>query len=286
MSRRERKLTRRALLLRAGIAAAGPAIGACAWEVNRIVVTRHTVPLRGLPPGVQRVRVVQLSDLHRGWLVAEGMIERAAQIAAEQHPDLVALTGDFVSRNAENIVSCARALSELRARYGVWCVRGNHDYWTRDIDRVMGGLRDVGFQELVNEHVAVGVGRLRIVGLDDPTGGKSDPAQAFRGVDPGDPVIVLSHQPQAVAWVQRRPVVVLAGHTHGGQVYFPGREWTMPGGGYVAGWYRRGQARLYVNRGIGVVGLPIRVMAAPEVSVFDFVPEAAGSGQAAHAGRT
>src|SRR5262245_1758632 len=102
--------------------------------------------------------------------------------------------------------------------------------------------------------------------------GEPDVYQALSGIPAGAPAIVMAHNPLHFNEILRPGCVVLSGHTHGGQISFPGRGASMlPTFGYISGWYQKGPNRLYVNRGIGTVILPIRIAAPPEISVFDVV---------------
>lgn len=246
------------------------------WEAERIETTWHRRGLPGLSATATRLRVAHLSDLHRGPLVSEGMIQRAAETAQVAGPDLVLVTGDFVSVRADYAASCARALTALRAPLGVWGVRGNHDLWTDDVARLERELESVGVRMLTNRSSLLKNG-VWLVGLDDRLAGLPDPAAAFANVPLGAPVLAMAHHPRTFDDLPPRPMSLHAGHLHGGQINFPGRRAMMHRmSGYAWGWYRRGAAAMYVSRGIGLTFLPVRLLARPEVAIVDYLPAPMG----------
>jgi predicted MPP superfamily phosphohydrolase len=264
---------------------------------RHIGISRFTVPLQGLPSDLDGLRVVQVSDLHAGPFFRAASVRRVVRLANACHPDLVVLTGDFVNyRSMRFFRASAPELARLKAPLGSYACLGNHDHW-EDAAGVRAALRNSGVRVLVNENVRVGKG-LYLAGVDDLMSGKPDLGRATRGIPKAAAVVLLSHNPTALPLVSGRPWLVLAGHTHGGQIALPflGPRGTMrlPGirwlaywneslgvrlrGGrtaavatykYPAGWYQTGRARLYVSRGIGVnQGMPIRLNCPPEIACF------------------
>jgi hypothetical protein len=270
-----KRMTRRTFLKRAGITGAALVVlsgAAGAAEANSILVSRHREPLPGMPAGARPFRVAQLSDLHRSTKVTEGHIRRAAEQAMREQPDLIVLTGDFITHAPGFVHSCCAALRPLKAPLGVWAILGNHDYHEGKADLVLGGLRSAGIPVLVNRNTRLANG-VWLVGLDDGWMGAPDVETAFRGVPEGAAALTLAHNPRQFDALTDRATVVLSGHTHGGQITALGARLQggrNSNGGYVRGWYRRGKAALYVNRGIGLVGPPIRLFSPPEITVFEF----------------
>lgn len=269
-------MTRRHFLA-TGLAGGTLALGtdALAIEPRRLETTFHRLALPGLSPSLAGLRVVQISDLHRGPLVADSLIQAAVDRVAALKPDLVALTGDFVSVDWRNADPCVEMMAALRPPLGAWAVLGNHDHATNPIE-VARALRRHGIPVMVNHNHRL-ISGLRLVGIDDTAAGHPDPARAFRGTRSGEATLLLTHNPSLLRFdLPARPLCILAGHTHGGQVVIPGLpRHLMPGlraAHYVAGWYRRGAHRMYVNRGVGMVGLPVRFLCRPEISVFDLQP--------------
>jgi predicted MPP superfamily phosphohydrolase len=269
------RLTRRALLSR-GLALTGAiAAGDFAYETNAITVTRHTLPMPGLK---QPCRLVQISDLHRSWCVAESFIERVVTQTNALKPDVIALTGDFVTSHSDYIGSCLNALRPLQAPLGLFAVLGNHDYAADDLrggHPITEALTAQGIHVLTNRSERLD-NNLRLVGVDDYRFGNPQPAEAFRKMVKGEAVLAMSHSPFIFESLCAYDCVTLVGHTHGGQVNIPGLTSHLIGSKqrYQHGWYKEptGPGRMYVSRGLGVVGIPFRFHSPPEIAVFDLTP--------------
>ena len=232
--------------------------------------TRHTVTVPYLPESLAGLRMVQLTDLHRSKLTADKVLHQAVELANAAKPDLILLTGDYVTEDTSDITPSAQILSKLQARLGIYAVLGNHDYHA-DGKAVEHALTRNGIQVLPNRSVCL-PGGLQIVGLDDDRYKRTDVARAFAQVESAAPTLVLAHNPALVEKVADRECVVFSGHTHGGQIRVPiltARQIRSIGAKhYQAGWYTVGKAKLYVSRGLGQVGLPIRFRCRPEISLF------------------
>jgi uncharacterized protein len=272
---RKYTLSRRRLLAR--MLVGGIAVGASDLWLERswIETTHHRLALRGLR---EPCRLVQLTDLHRSWCVTEGFIAHIVELTNELKPDTVLLTGDFVSHESHYIESCSTQIRRLRAPLGLYGVLGNHDYgcdnWNGS-GAVVEGLNAVGVHMLTNRNARLDNG-LCLVGVDDFRTGKPDPDAAFAGVQPAEPTLAMTHNPFMFGAMCRYDCVTLAGHTHGGQFNVPVLTpyllgWRLR---YQRGWYQEpaGPGRLYVSRGLGVVGIPFRLGSRPEIAVFDLVP--------------
>lgn len=257
-------------------------------EYRWLEVTRLRIPVRGLPPAFHGFRIVQLSDIHHSSVVPLSFVERCIEDANNLDPDLIVLTGDYVttrdSRFAGAVLSAFRA---LRARFAVCAVLGNHDrgiYRFRrssrepvDADIYQDQFDRVGVRLLVNEpfHLISGGSALAVVGLDDLWGGGFDEEMAFDGVDRHTPRVVLCHNPDGAVLLRgHRADLILSGHTHGGQVVLPlvGTPWLpVVHRQFISGFYRVGPNLMYVNRGIGHLP-PVRINCHPEISLFELVP--------------
>lgn len=238
-----------------------------------------TIPIPHLHPSMDGYRIVQLSDLHLYPFTRLEFIREAVEQANNLKPDLVVLTGDFVSSSAAAIHDLEHVLARLNARDGVYATLGNHDHWT-NANIVRAGLRSAGLTVLHNHSVPLGGGRLWLSGLDDGWVGRAD-FEAALDQAPGDaPIILLMHEPDLIDIYSRNPRVVLqlSGHTHGGQVrlHNPRRAYTLPflGRKYDQGLFRVNDAWLYTNRGIGMVIVPVRVNCPAEVTVFTLTRDA------------
>jgi predicted MPP superfamily phosphohydrolase len=225
--------------------------------------------------------------LHFSAITKKSIIERAVERCNELQPDIIALTGDFVSRRdsysqftgariwAKPVMEYAREVSELlrplRAPGGVFAVPGNHDHSRGNCDAIMDLLQKAGITPLVNKSTFVR--GLPIVGFDDLRGGRPEIHRALHGVSARDAHLILSHNPRMLLQVAGRNCLMLTGHTHAGQVHLPvlpirlkpSDVTTSP---YLGGWYRHGAARMYVNNGLGSVHFPMRFRCPPEISVF------------------
>ncbi len=242
---------------------------------EELSVEHVTIPLKNLHPALEGFRVVQLSDMHLyPWTHLE-FIQSAVEHANQLKPDLMVLTGDYVSHIAAAIHDLEPVLAQLDARCGVFAVLGNHDHWT-DPAVVRAGLRSAGLTVLHNQGVSITVGKgsFYLAGLDDGWAGQADLSAALLHAPGNTPVVLLSHEPDLADIYSRdkRVTLQLSGHTHGGQVRMqqPRRAYTLPhlGKKYDQGLYRVNDAWLYTNRGIGMVGAPIRVNCPAEVTEF------------------
>jgi predicted MPP superfamily phosphohydrolase len=235
-----------------------------------IQITRHRVKVPNLPAELRGLRIVQLSDLHRSKYTQDRRLRHAVAQANAACPDLILLTGDFVTADPADIEPCSHILSPLHAPLGRYAVLGNHDF-TAGAQAVECMLTRLGIHVLTNESVRLENG-LRLVGLEDDRHGKPDPVRAFREVRPDEPTLVLSHNPVGAELISQHDCIVFSGHTHGGQIRLPlltEREVRKIGSKhYREGWFTVGKARLYVNRGLGQVGLPVRFLCRPEMSIF------------------
>jgi uncharacterized protein len=198
------------------------------------------------------------------------VIRKSVALANELQADIALATGDFVNRRAKNAGPCAEMLSRLKTKMGTYAVLGNHDHWT-DAHIVRKHLEEHGIMVLNNERVSLAPG-LDLLGIDDFWAGKPDCKAAWRHADASAAHVFVSHNPLAVREVKKHDCLMITGHTHGGQVNLPfiSRDLLpgMKGWRYIQGWYRVGKVNMYVNRGIGMVGPPIRFLCRPEVTLY------------------
>ena len=275
-------LTRRQFLKYSGAALAAGVVGTTGYlalsnESDEISVERVSIPIAGLPAAFEGFTIAQLSDIHLLPYTQPAFIEKAVAVANNLNPDLIALTGDYVWRESEAMFELAPIIAGLNARYGVYGILGNHDYWL-DVDLVKAGFRQARIPLLVNERLPITRGGAGIVlaGLDDGWAGHPDLAMALDGAPADAPVILLLHEPDlADAYGPGgRCALQLAGHSHGGQVRLPGSgALALPylGQKYDFGLYRIDDMWLYTNRGLGNISVPLRLNCTPEVTLLTLV---------------
>jgi predicted MPP superfamily phosphohydrolase len=273
-------MTRRAFIRSAALASAGVALYAGTHARHELEVVRRTILIRDLPDAFRGFRIAQLSDIHLVEWTEPWFLQHAVDQINGLAPDLVALTGDFISRGPRSLdvavkamPVCAEVLSGLHCPER-FAILGNHDA-TVDSNMVVRELKSRRIPTLVNKFVAIdrGSDHIWLSGVDDPGVSSPDLSLAVPR-NPGAPVILLAHEPDYADVVRRHPRgrhidLMLSGHTHGGQVRLPfvGPLVLPPmGRKYVAGEYRFGNMQLYVNRGLGTVSMPFRLNCVPELT--------------------
>ncbi len=230
-------------------------------------VRRVEIPLARLP--VASYSIVQLSDVHVGPLLGREFVAGVVAQVNALTPDLIVITGDLIDGRLDELRPHVEPLRGLRARDGVYCVTGNHEYyWSAEAWLVH--LRSLGIQPLRNQRVTI-AGTLELAGVDDDTAREDIPV-AVAGRDPVLPLVLLAHHPRAITRAVAAGVdLQLSGHTHGGQLLPLG--WLArlfdP---QVAGLGRFGATWLYVNEGTGFWGPPVRVGTTQEITAITLVP--------------
>jgi len=278
-------LSRRQFLARATYAYGAIGVGFSAygiWSAERLPsITHRTLIFPDLPPALNGLRIAHLSDVHAGIHMSEEKMREIVKQTNALGADLIVQTGDMIDISQSYIPDYVRAFRDLQAPLGVVTVLGNHDRYTGQ-DAVIRGVKDAG-QVFVKNGVHVierGGAALALVGIDDPRNWRADDPQdedleeALRLTPPAKDAfrILLAHRPGAFDGAAPRAIpLTLAGHIHGGQFYLPVVGWS-PGRlitKYVMGHFQNGSSQLYVSRGIGVVGVPLRVFVPPEIGLFE-----------------
>lgn len=262
-------LTRRRLIRLGATAIAVPTAAALAEPYN-LQVTNHEVKMPHLPTAFDGLRVAHLTDLHRGALTPDHTILEAVRRTQQLQPDLVVLTGDFVHGHDRDAEPLARMLALLTPRLGLWACLGNHDYGT-SAEKVTDALeRHAKVRVLRNEAQEVLPG-FWVAGVEDRFKGFPTVMPFASRVPENAACLFLVHQPPGIDLVEDRPWVALSGHTHGGQIRVGKRALHLPGGmeGFplYQGWGDFGKARLFVSRGIGNTGFPMRFSCTPELAI-------------------
>lgn len=283
---------RRQFLERTATAVSAAPFVACAYGLAigrlNIETTRKRIRLARLPRAFDGFRVAQLSDLHIGPFMSAEEIRRVVEMTNGYKPDLTLLTGDYVTWDPTTQGAVVDALWELRAPFGVIGCLGNHELWTDCEASITRLFTRRNIRILRHERVAVlsGGDALNLIGVDYQSIRRRGPRPEgvvrhyLEGVDKlmmADTAnILLSHNPNTFDRAAQLGIdLSLAGHTHGGQVSLefinknlsPSRLITD----YVRGWFEKSGSQLYVNRGIGTIGVPIRFDAPPEITVFELV---------------
>ncbi len=268
-------ITRRSLLGGALLAGAGSLAGGAwaGWQSELAIdITRKTFTLPGLPSRADGLRIAFLTDLHNGQHTRPETIRDAAHHAMEFQPDLVVLGGDYIHWDPSEAESLFPLLRILQAPLGCWGVLGNHDY--ADPAGMASRLEtEAGIAILRNRSVVLG-DSLWLGGIEDISLGQPDARKL--GTAPDDlGKLVLSHNPTGSRLIAETPCLVLSGHTHGGQVLIPGmqphRAPDLDNFPVLQGFVNQGNAGVYVSRGIGNTGLPIRFRCRPEVLLATLV---------------
>ncbi|MDI9582936.1 MAG: metallophosphoesterase [Acidobacteriota bacterium] len=272
------QMNRRGFLRQLGCAAGAFVLGGSVieslWEPDQLRVTRVSVAFANLPPSFEGLRIAQLTDVHHGPTVSLEFVQRAVEMANGLEPDLVALTGDYVYRGTEYIPPCMRVLGGLHAPLGVLAVLGNHDHW-HGASLTREWMARVGIADLTNAAVPIrrGDGLLWVAGVGDLWEDTQRLDYALADAPANAPVLLLSHNPDyGELLTDRRVGLMLAGHTHGGQVNLPlfgppilplryGRK-------YAVGLVRDDWKQAFVSRGVGTIIPAIRFRCRPEVALI------------------
>ena len=272
-------LNRRMFLARTGaVAATAASVGLVGVGVANALgppdLLRLTVRLRRLDPVFNGFRIALVSDMHLGPLAGRAHAERIVAMINDTEPDLVAIVGDLVDGTVQQLGSAAEPLQDLVSREGSFFVTGNHEYFVDDTTAWLGELERLGVQPLRNENTVIrrGGAAFDLAGVNDVAGEQnSDPPdfdRALSGTDPSRPTILLAHQPVQVEQAAARGVdLQLSGHTHGGQMW-PFHYIVRAVQPSLAGLSTVADTQLYVTRGAGFWGPPVRVGAPPDITVL------------------
>jgi hypothetical protein len=233
------------------------------------------LPLWGTGRLSPPLRVVQVSDIHSGPFMTVDRMRQCAAAVQQLEPDLFVLTGDFISNSIAYLGPCVREMARVRSRYGSFAVLGNHEHWYGRPDEIIAVFEAEGIQVLQNANriVATDCGLLAIAGIDDLLVGRPDLERALDGIGQGLPTILLSHRPEIFPEAAAREIgLTLSGHYHGGQVKLNMFGLSLSIAhlltAYTEGLYRLGRSHLYVNRGLGTTGTPVRLNAPPEITLL------------------
>jgi uncharacterized protein len=246
-------------------------------ERTRFRVREIDASLPGLAPELDGLRILQLSDIHMGPFLSESDLARAVDMGMELKPHLAVITGDLISTRGDPLDACIRQLARVKADAGVFGCMGNHEHYARAENYVeqAGARAGIRFLRGHSQQLQFGGATLNLAGVDhqSSTSGKKYLAGAERMVVPGAFNLLLSHNPAVFPVAANQGYnLMLSGHTHGGQINVeiydqsitPMRFFTH----YIYGLYQARGAAAYVTRGIGTIGIPVRIGAPPEITVI------------------
>ena len=247
-------------------------------ELNNPVVERINIPIKGLAPSLAGFNIVQISDIHMWPVIKTNLVRKTVKLVNALQPDLIVITGDFVTRFVGAIYQLAPELGKLRAHHGVFASLGNHDLWV-NAEAITHALNNSGIRVLINQGVPIYANGelIWLAGIDDAIAGKPDLNAALNGIPTDIPVVLLGHEPDPADTVSldERVDLMLTGHSHGGQIRFPviGSPFKAhQAQKYDKGLYDVNSMWLYVNRGIGVItSVPLRLNCPPEITELTLV---------------
>lgn len=260
---------------------------------HQFQVDHLDLPVNGLSSALSNLSIVHLSDIHSGPFMPGEEVAEYVSAANRLQPDLVALTGDFVTISPEEVYPCVEALAGLKAKYGVYACLGNHDVFAGAEDELTRLFRERGIHVLRNQSTTLRIKNtaLNILGIEDILWGDFDLPRALRASqkDPGEFKLLLSHRPEVFPSASRMGIdLVLSGHYHGGQVkltpYPEGLSiarlitpyadglFHLSGADHSPGRTGAKDSLLFVTRGVGITGLPIRINCPPQIAHLTLVP--------------
>lgn len=239
-------------------------------EPRRPVLERVTIALPSLPPALDGLRIGHLTDFHLDFPHTRSNVQWAVQRMHEEHPDLLVITGDFVSF-ARAIPLLPDLLQPLQAPLGIYAVPGNHDHW-EGVDDIRAQTESQGIIFLMNtsKRLSWRGSEFWLAGVDDMWYGQPDLDTALSDIPEHGFTILLAHPPDYADIAAQRPIALqLSGHTHGGHMHLPLLGWfCVPYHGfrYISGLFQAGSMHLYVSRGLG--GMPMRMGCPPEATIL------------------
>jgi len=275
-----RQLVARGIAEAAGLTVATLGAVSVRSALADVEVPEVEVRLPRLPRALSGLTIVQLSDVHIGPTIGRSFLEHVVEKSNLQKPDAIVITGDLVDGSVASLRRHVEPLAKLKARHGVYFVTGNHEYYS-GVDEWLTELERLGIRVLRNERVSIGDAgaSLDLAGVDDHhahgfgPGHGADYDRPFRDRDPERELIVLAHQPSQIARLAAaRPGLQLSGHTHGGQIW-PFGALVRLNQPYIAGLHRHDDiAQIYVSRGTGYWGPPMRLFCPAEITKLVLTP--------------
>jgi len=259
----------------------------------RFQVEHFELSINGLSSALSNLTIVHLSDIHMGPFMPREELAKYVEATNSLQPDLVALTGDFLTISSDEVPPCVETLAGLKAKYGIFACLGNHDVFAGAVNQLTHEFNQRGIRVLRNDAATLRVRNttMSILGIDDILWGDYDLTRAMRASEkePGELKLLLSHRPEVFPSASRMGVdIVLSGHYHGGQVKLapypeslsiarlitPYAEglFHLPGRTHSPGMKGAKDSLLFVTRGVGITGLPIRINCPPQIAHLTLIP--------------
>lgn len=243
------------------------------FDAQKIRIRKLEIHTENLLPDEGRIRIVQISDVHIGLIIRNKRLKTIMDRVEEAKPDILVSTGDLLDGELNNVMTEAKQLAQLKPKYGKYAVTGNHEYYA-GIEKALEFTKKSGFEILQNENRQVA--GINIIGIDDITGRKLgfiknniSLAKPLPGADGKAFILLLKHQPDINDDINFN--LQLSGHTHGGQI-FPFMLITRLFFPKNYGYYKLGRDKsVYISRGAGTWGPPVRVFAPPEITIIDLI---------------
>jgi len=266
-----RKFLRTALVGVSAYAFTGSTIGTIARNDFRIEKVR--IKIQNLPEELKGLTIGLISDVHSGIFMTEEDMQPYCEAINSLEPDLILMPGDFITSDPDEIYPFINVFKNLKSKYGIFATLGNHEFFPRQPQRIAKIIEENGIRVLRNENEKIEINgeEIFIIGIDDLRYG-ADLDKAMKNVKNEKVKILLSHKPYDFPrFAQNQIQLTVSGHTHGGQIVFAKIDDTYitPSAlvsKFVAGHYKLGNSHLYVTRGIGVVGLPLRLNCPAEIT--------------------
>lgn len=245
---------------------------------NNFKIEKVKIKIRELPDELNKLTIGLISDIHSGVFMSKEDMKQYLEALNTLEPDLIFLPGDFITSDFDEIFPFIEIFKDLKAKYGVFATLGNHEFFTKQASRIAKVIEENGIRVLRNESEELEVNgkKFFIVGIDDLRYG-ADLDKATKHIKPEKFKILLSHKPYAFMEFARKNIqLTLSGHTHGGQIVFAKIDdiYITPASlvsKLVSGHYKIGDSHLYITRGVGTVGLPIRLNCPPEITYITLV---------------
>jgi predicted MPP superfamily phosphohydrolase len=249
--------------------------GKAIYEAKSIKLERIDVRLKNLQ---QTYKIVQLSDIHIGGLIDAAFLEDVVQRVNALNPDIVVITGDLVDVKLSHAMNTLYELKKLNTKYGTYFILGNHEYF-HGVDEIIVLVKSLGIRVLENENVYIGEEEqgFNLAGVYDVFGYRvlhhiPDLQKALTGTNKSSPTILLAHQPRFIEEVTNGVDLMLSGHTHGGQLY-PFKFLVQLQQPYIDGLHQHNEnLQIYVNKGTGFWGPPMRLGANSEITEITLLP--------------